>query len=421
MKKSPTFKLDLGRYDYAAYAAFAVYAASSLVIPISLVAMGQDLNFPMDKGGMGLAGILHLTRSVAMVAALLGCGFVAGKYGKRYPMGISVLLMGIGIFFCAFVPSYWFLQPLLLIARLGEGTCEGLATPFVEAMHTEAPERYVNISHSFWSVGIGVCVLAGGALLSCGVSWRYILAGTGVLAILTTLLFLWKEKPAKKYPEEKVVSNPGDVWRYTVDIAKQPRFWLYCAGMFMGAGAEFCLTFWAATFLQLSFNATAWMAGLGTAAIALGMFFGRNFFGFIARENNLPIILISASLGTIPLTLSLSLIRAEYFSSAGWMFAALLFILFLCGIGIAPYWPTLQVYGVKRLPKQDTTMLYIYFSAIGIPGCGFFTWLIGFLGDHFGLKGAFYMIPVTLLLYASIILFDRILVAKEKRSDQKKL
>ena len=51
-------------------------------------------------------------------------------------------------------------------------------------------------------------------------------------------------------------------------ILRSGRFWVYCFGMFIGAGAEFTLTFWAATYLQLNFNATPWQAGVGTAAIA---------------------------------------------------------------------------------------------------------------------------------------------------------
>ncbi|MCI6289139.1 MAG: hypothetical protein MR727_10500, partial [Lentisphaeria bacterium] len=137
----------------------------------------------------------------------------------------------------------WLLFPFLLAAGLGEGFCEGIATPFVQDLHQDAPEKYVNIAHSFWSVGIGICVLGGGWLLSAGVSWRYILAAAGFASILSALTFLWKENPQRRYPENPTVSNASDVWRSSAAIARSPRFWVYCLGMFIGAGAEFCLTF----------------------------------------------------------------------------------------------------------------------------------------------------------------------------------
>jgi fucose permease len=138
------------------------------------------------------------------------------------------------------------------------------------------------------------------------------------------------------------------------------------------------------------------------------MFCGRNVFGHIATTGNLKKILLAASLGTIPLTLLLIFIKPEFFPNPTVMFAILMIILFFCGIGIAPYWPTLQVYGVSRMPEQDSTLLYIYFSAMGVPGCGFFTWIIGVLGDKFGLQGAFLLIPVSLVFYALIILIDNL-------------
>ncbi len=411
-------RLELGRYDYASYFAFSSYALCSLSIPIVLVAMGKELSFPLDDGGMGAGGVLHAVRSVAMMAALLCCGAVAGKFGKRKTMGASMLVSGLGIMLCAFAHQYWLLLPFLVIAGLGEGTCEGIATPFVQDLHPERPERYVNMAHSFWSVGICVCVLGAGGLLTLGVSWRPLLFGGGLLAMLSGLAFMWRENPSHPYPERQGKIPWQEVCSHSGRICKSLRFWVYCAAMFAGAGAEFCLTFWAATFLQLNFNASAWVGGLGTAAIAAGMFAGRNFFGYIARDSNLKYILLICSLGTIPLTLLLSFITPEIFPSRELMFGVLMVILFLCGIGIAPYWPTLQVLGVKTLPELDSTLLYIYFSAVGIPGCGFFTWLTGVLGDSYDLKKAFYLIPATLFLYALIIFLDGWVFPRRKHMEK---
>ncbi len=407
-------KLQLGRYDYASYSAFTAYAICSLLIPVLLVDMGHDLSFPLDKGGMGAGGVLHMVRSISMLAALALCGIIASRFGKRVTMGVCMILAGTGIFLCGFASVYWILIPLLAIAGLGEGYCEGIATPFVQGLHPDEPEKYVNIAHSFWSVGIGICVLGAGAMLTSGVPWRIIISFGGLLSIASGILFLWRENPQKKYPETPS-GHKHNVWENSIKIFKRPRFWVYCAAMFTGAGAEFCLTFWAATYLQLNFQASAFTAGIGTAAIAAGMFAGRNFFGMTAGPDNLKKILLGCSLGTIPLTLALVFISPEIFSSRIMLLGALSLLLFLCGIGIAPYWPTLQVLGVRNLPEYDDTLLYIYFSAMGIPGCGFFTWLVGILGDKYGLQGAFCLIPATLLLYGAIILWDGWIYPVKKR------
>ena len=48
--------LTLGRYDFAAYASFTAYALCSLAIPIVIVSMAKDLDFPLAEGGMAQGG-----------------------------------------------------------------------------------------------------------------------------------------------------------------------------------------------------------------------------------------------------------------------------------------------------------------------------------------------------------------------------
>lgn len=407
--------LTLGRYDFAAYASFTAYALCSLAIPIVIVSMAKDLDFPLAEGGMAQGGALHLVRSIAMIVTLLLCGPIAGRFGNRMTLGTGMLFMGIGVLFCALSPVYWLLLPLLAIAGLGEGICEGVATPFVQNLHPDQPERYVNIAHSFWSVGILVCVLLAGGLITLGFDWRIVLGGCGVLALLASLLVCWKEAKGKEYPERKEKVNLKEVWQQTVKIHKTPRYWVYCAGMFMGAGSEFCLTFWAAAYLELNFAATTFVAGLGTGAIAAGMFLGRTVFGYFASKNALPKILLACGLGTIPLSLALVFLKPDLFPNAALMYATVFVLLFLCGIGIAPYWPTLQVHGVNNMPELDSTLLYIYFSAWGIPGCGFFTWIFGVVGDYYKSPcAAVVLIPVSLIVF-SLIVFCEHWVFKNKR------
>ncbi len=406
--------LHFGRYDYAGFSAFMTYALCSLSIPVMIVEMGKDLNFPLDQGGMAAGGILHLTRSISMVAALLLCGTISVRLGKRLTMGYCLLLIGGGILLCAFSPAYWLLIPCLLIAGFGEGICEGIATPFIQDLHPDAPERYVNISHSFWSIGIGAVVIIAGGLLTLGVNWRIVLAAIGILTLLSSTLLLWKENPGKKYPENHAGSSIRDIWHYSLEIVRVPRFWICCLAMFFGAGAEFGLTFWSAAYVQLNFHTGAWVAGLGTGAIALGMFIGRTGFGYFARPQYLRYILLGTGLGTIPLTLLLAFLEPGMMPN--WLLFTVLFLLLvLSGIGIAPFWPTVQVYGVSSMPKLDSTMLYIYFSALGIPGCGFFTWLMGLIGDHFGLKGAVLVVPVCLAFFSAVIYLECWILEKRRK------
>ena len=390
--------LKLSRYDHAAYWSFFCYSGCSFVIPVVMIELARALGFPLDSGGMGAGGMLHAVRSTSMLAAMLACGFVAGRFGKRRTLGTAILMMGCGITLAALTGSYLPLVALLILTGLGEGLLEGIATPFVEQLHPEESGRYVNIAHSFWSVGTFCCVLVVGALLERGASWRVVVAATGALSTIPALL-LWL--PSRRpYPEAAEPPRRTEVWRRSVEILRRPRFWLFFLGIFFGGGMEFCLTFWAASFVRLEFSAGAWAGGVGTAAIAAGMFFSRMAAGMLVRQRHLWHTLLCCAL------LGMPVLAAMPFLPHGGL-TPLFALLFLGGVSIGPFWPTWQVYCTDRMPECDRTLLFIYLSCAGIPGCGFFTWIMGVAGDRWGLGKAFLIEPGTLVLVTLILFVER--------------
>ncbi len=160
-------KMVFGRYDYAAFLTFFTYASGSVVIPVALVMLARDLGFSLEAGGMSAGGALHFGRTIAMVGSLLLSGFAAGHWGTRRSLAFAALLMGLGMLLCAVAPVYAVLLAALFLAGCGEGSVEGLGTPFVRDLHEgDEPGRYINFTHGFWSVGVLVTVLISGALLT---------------------------------------------------------------------------------------------------------------------------------------------------------------------------------------------------------------------------------------------------------------
>ena len=425
-------RLVFGRYDYAAFLGFFVYAAGTVVLPVTLVALADDLGFSLAQGGMTAGGALHLFRTVAIVASMLLCGFIAGRMGKRLAIGLALLLLTAGLALCATAPTYGVLLAALLLAGCGEGTIEGLATPFVHDLHPQDSGRYINFTHSFWSVGVMVTVLAVGRLLARRGSWRVAISAVAVLAFAAALLMLLPSRsengvgraplpvhPSKDplaarrrmlggrarcrdllsgTPEHPAPLHWKTVARQARAIMRMPRFWLFFAAMFLAGGGEFCLTYWSASYLQLNFGTTAFGGGAGLACFAGGMVLGRTGWGFLIRQQHLSmLVLVSALAGTV-VTLLLPLQ-----SQVG----PLMLVLFLAGVCTAPFWPSIQSYCADRLPTADKTMLMIMLSCAGIPGCGFFTWLMGLVANHHGLRPAFFLVPACYLAIAILIAVDQ--------------
>ena len=43
---------------------------------------------------------------------------------------------------------------------------------------------------------------------------------------------------------------------------------------------------------------------------------------------------------------------------------------------------------------------------MGIPGCGVFSWLMGFVGDIYGLKGTILVVPICLVVFSGIVYYE---------------
>jgi MFS family permease len=398
-------KLIFGRYDYAAFLSFYAYASGSIVLPVALVALARELGFSLEEGGLSAGGALPLGRTGMIVLSMLLCGFAAGRWGKRRVFGWAIAMMGVGMGLCSFAPGYGFLFAALMAAGIGEGVIEGLATPFVQDLHPKEPGRYINFAHAFWPIGVMTTVLVFGALLSLGVSWRLMMGAVAGLAMIPAMILLSGTQHI--YPEHPEPLHWSVVHGQAMSILKTPRFWGFFAAMFAAGGGEACLTFWIASYIQLSFTQAAWAGGVGTACFAAGMVAGRTGWAYWIQQHQLkPLIVYSALAGTA-VTLSFPLLTHL------WVFFGLLFA---AGLATAPFWPSVQSYCTDCLPKADKTMLFILVSCAGVPGCGFIIWLMGDIGNQAGgLSRAFYLIPFCYILLAGIIMADGYVYSRVKQ------
>jgi MFS family permease len=386
--------LSFGRYDYAAFLTFFSYAAGSVVIPVSLVTVALELGFSLEEGGLAAGGGLHLGRTLAMVLAMLLTGFAAGHWGTRPTLGTSVLLMSGGLFLCASAPQYSILFLALLIAGLGEGVIEGLATPFVQNLHPQSPGRYINITHAFWSVGVFCTVLLAGWLLTTGTSWRTLTFVVAMGSALAALLILIPNR-TQPYPEPSERMHWRSTWRGVCKICRTPKFWIFYAAMFLAGGGEFALTFWIASHIQLHFGGSSWSGGLGVAIFALAMVIGRMACGYYVPQHRLgQLVVVAGIFGAfatlwLPSTNNLLLLYG---------------LLFAAGLATAPFWPSIQSHASDQLPESNHTLLLILLSCAGVPGCGFFAYGMGYLGNYFGsLTVGFYVVPIAYIAIAALL------------------
>lgn len=374
--------------DYATALSFAVYAASATVTPICLVRLSQELGFSLVGGGA-----IEAMRASFLLLALLGSGWAAAHFGKALCLGGSSLLLALGLGIYALAPVYGLILVAAAVAGIGAGVIEALLNPLIQDLHPNDSGRYLNILNAFFPLGVLLVVLGGGEWLTRDGSWRVIMLVLCVLCILSGILFMGLQRGSLACAP----TGARSVLAHKQAVLRHPRFWWFAVMMFLGGGAEGGLTFWSASYIQLHFNATPRMGGIGTAAFACGMIIGRIGSGWHIPQHRLPHLIGGSALIGFVACLSLPLLSGMVPLMAG---------LFFAGLTIACFWPSLQSYAADRVPL-DTTVLFILLSCGGIAGFGFTSWLMGGVGDLLNLNASLYIVPGYLLLLAACLVIER--------------
>ena len=392
--------------DCAAALGMFVYASSVVATPIILLEIADEMGFGLAGGG----GIEAL-RAAFLLAILVLSGVLAARLGKVLCLAAGAAILALGLFVYAFSPSYSVVLAAIALVGLGGGVLEALVNPLVQEQHPQDSARYLNILNAFFSFGVCASVLLTGDLLTRGVSWRLILSGLAILALGLGLLFgLFRKiggERDKKVSAPVQSSNCG-IGQNIRNIIRDRRFWLFCLAMFCGGGAEGAFTFWSAGYIQLHFAADARIGAFGTAIFAGGMVAGRFGVGHFAGQKQLPRWIIASSLLGIAASLGAWAVAAPQALGAPpagqalgaiWAFIALLFV---AGLAVACFWPSIQSHAAAVIPC-DATMLFILLSCAGIPGFGLVAWGMGIIAERHGLRTSLLLVPFLFVVLALAI------------------
>lgn len=384
----PKPKLSFHALDYAACVGILAYAMSATVTPICLVIVARELGFSLLAGGA-----IEVVRSATILTALIGSGFVAGRFGKTVSLGASGVALGAGMLLYSVAPFYGAILLAVALLGFGGGIVEGLLNPLVQDLHRSDSGRYLNIVNGFWSVGFLLTMLLGGELLTRDVSWRLIVAGLGGFSIFSGVLFLTLRNRAPATPRFAAAA----VLNHKREMVRMPAFWLFMGMMFAAGAVEGALTFWTASFIQLHHETLPRAAGVGAAFFAAGTVAGRFASGIWIHQHRLqPLMFVSAVTGiavtiAVPAAPNLPL-----------LFGAL----FAAGLTVACFWPSIQSYAADRLPVE-TTSLFILLSCGGIAGFAFASWTIGLIGDRANLQTGLLAVPGFFVLLAILLIVER--------------
>ena len=383
--------------DYLTYSAFGAYSACTVALPLVLVELFKNIDFPLDTGNRGAAGFLQMALSIFMVFSMLACGFCAGKLGKARSLALAGILTGVGMTAMVFCGNYISILIALVLSGIGQGFLEGLLAPYVEDCHPDETTGYLNIAQAFAPCGMLFMVIltAGAAYLE--IPWEIPVLLAGIIAIISGILYLF---PFAATPGDRKSSplSLHKMLQQTAGVLKRSRFWAFFAAMLFEGIGEFCITFWIASYLILEYNVSAVISSFALGAWTFFMFLGRMFFGHLIKQQYLRQVLLWLTGITILISL---LFPAATLLPQTLAIVSIFVILAIAGMCVAPFWASIQTYCTECIPEEDSTMIFILLSCAGIPGCGIAAWLVGILGDWIGMTPAFFLVPVS---YGMILL-----------------
>ena len=372
------------RIDTAARTSLFLYANTSVVLPVCLLAVTSELGFSFTQ-----AGALSLIGSFVQFGILLGAIPIAAAMGKIRPLRWGIWIIAGGLLLFTRITGYVQALAAIAVIALGQALIEALQTPLIEDIHPEDDGSRQVLLHSFWPMGIIVGTVLTGEALSRGVPWRIVFIALAALCLLGGTLYPNRAKAA--LPRSRAdLSHMGEIF-------SRPLFWVFCFALAFAGAAEGGFTFWTASYIQIEFGTLPRSGGLGTAFFSLGMAAGRLTTSRIAARFGLRRILVIAVAMALLFGISVFFIRS---------LPMLYGVMVIMGLFIAPFWPALQTYTVRRL-GADPTMVMVFMSCFGVIGFAGASFLMGIIGDTFGLRTSFLVAPCALSVLLALIALER--------------
>jgi DHA2 family multidrug resistance protein len=159
------------------------------VVNVSLPHIAGSLSATNDEATWTLTSYL-----VANAIILPMTGWLAGRFGRKRLLMMSVTGFTVASFLCGLAPSL----PFLILCRVIQGACGGGLQPLSQAILLESfPPEKRGQAMAFWALGIVVAPMLGpvaGGWLTDNYSWRwvfYINVPIGVIALILTEVFIF--------------------------------------------------------------------------------------------------------------------------------------------------------------------------------------------------------------------------------------
>ncbi len=358
-----------------------------LLFGITLTTLGSILPAVIARFEISMteAGFLFTLLNLGILAGSLIFGPIVDRFGYKKLLVICTLLILIGMEGVAFSPSFFLFSISIMIFGFGGGIMNGAANALVSDISDGDRSAKLALLGVFFGIGAFSVPLILGALLN-HFTYTHIIATLGIIVLLAVFVYLRLTFPEPKQPH----SFPA---KDALSLMKHPTLLLLAFILFFQSGMEITTGGWTATYFQDVLNVEASTAVTLLSFFWIGMMMSRLAISRILKWRA-PAIIIKISMA-IAMAGAFILLNTNNPVMAT-------FSIFLLGAGFAAVFPLLLGYIGDLYPGMTGTAFSMAFT-IALIGGMLLPYIAGVVGDLFGLRSSFMLIPASII--ATYILF----------------
>ena len=330
-----------------------------------------------DQGtSLTIAGLHGTAMGLASIFAGWANPHLAHKYGRDKASWIGLTIFSVGLALFVASPPVIITIPATFITGFGVSVVINSMLTKMSHHHGKAAEVSIPQANGVASVGFvaGTALIGTIAIAYPGV-WRL-----GLLLAIPAVVVLYiigREKDDDDHVPDEEGPQSGKL---------SPKFWISWFGFVACISSEFATSFWAAALLKDRVESTAAVSTVAIVALGAGMGFGRWYGGLLLRnyklDNQLLAIIALQFLGFLGFWLSHNMLLS-------------LLCLFAVGLGISMQFALSSIRLISLSGGRPDLAIGRASLAAGsaIAGAPF---LLGLLGDSFGISRAYIMVFVLI-------------------------
>ncbi|MEN9564775.1 MAG: hypothetical protein RIR73_3019 [Chloroflexota bacterium] len=369
-----------------AFVAFVGLGMPDGLLGVAWPSIRSGFSVPLDALGMFLTALV-----IGYMTSSFFSGPIVTRLGVGKVLAISCGLTGIALFGYTFVPAWWMMVLLGVVAGFGAGAIDAGLNTYVAAHFSEGLMQWL---HASWGVGITlgpiIMTLGLGATETWHTGYRIVGGFQLFLAACFVLtLPMWSDNgtPAAHDEPKKLTDYKTPMG----ETMRQPRVWMSALLFFLYVGAEGALGTWIYTLLTESRGIDPTLAGFWAGSYWATFTVGRIIAGLFANRIGINKLVIGGLIGA--LTGALLLV---WNPSA----AVNLLAVAIIGFSIAPIFPAMMSGTSKRVGEHfAANTIGMQMTATGL-GTAVIPGVMGVVAKQVSLE----TIPLILLgVYAGLL------------------